>query len=228
MERPTYVLVHGAWHGAWCWRDLGAELDRRDLAWRAVDLPSAHDTGSGSMDLADDVAAVADLAHNLGPVVLVGHSYAGAVIAEAASSIDELANLVFLAALIPRPGQSATDASREVRVRTALDDAVVVDGPLLRINPEHASAAFYGDSAASDQSWAIERLGSQTLASLRSVRQAPDPPVTRRYVLCEHDRAIDPSLQELMSQRCDDVVRLSSDHSPFLSHAVECVDAIVS
>ena len=39
---PTYILVHGAWGGAWCWRDVGAEMDRRGVAWRAVDLPSSR------------------------------------------------------------------------------------------------------------------------------------------------------------------------------------------
>jgi len=227
MERPTYVLVHGGWHGAWCWRDVTAELDRRDIGWRALDLPSAHDEGAGTRDLADDARAVAEAAGGIGPVVLVGHSYAGAVIAEAAASVERLTKLVFLAALIPGPGQSAADASRELRVRTALDEAIVADGPLLRIDPERAAAAFYGDCSQSDQMWAIDHLGSQTLASFRSARESSDPLVTRRYVLCQDDRAIDPSLQALMSQRCDEVIRMSSDHSPFLSHSVDCVDAIV-
>jgi pimeloyl-ACP methyl ester carboxylesterase len=228
MERPTYVLVHGGWHGAWCWRDVTAEFDRRGVAWRSLDLPSAHADGDARRDLTDDARCVVETARGAGPVVLVGHSYGGAVIAEAAASIDQLDRLVFLAALIPRPGQSATDASRQVRVRTALDEAIQVEGPLLKIDPEGASAAFYGDCSPLDQAWAIERLSSQTLASFRSARRAPDPGATRRYVLCERDRAIDPSLQELMSERCDDVIRLSSDHSPFLSHAVECVDVIVA
>jgi pimeloyl-ACP methyl ester carboxylesterase len=192
-----------------------------------VDLPSGRDTGTGSSDLSDDASAVAAAAHGSGRVVLVGHSYAGAVIAEAAANVDELSSLVFVAALIPGPGQSANDASRELRIRTSLDEAIVVDGPLLRINPDRASEAFYGDCSPSDQEWATSRLGTQTLASFVSARQTPDRSVPRRYVLCDRDRAIDPAIQEIMSQRCDDVIRLSSDHSPFLSHAVECVNAIV-
>ncbi|MDE3064556.1 MAG: alpha/beta fold hydrolase, partial [Acidobacteriota bacterium] len=224
MPEPTYLLVHGAWHGAWCWRDVAAELDRRRVPWRAVDLPSSRDP-EGVRDLRDDAAAVVALADVGGPVVLVGHSYGGAVIAEAASRVPELAGLVYLAALVPRPGQSATDASREVRVRTALDDATVVDGPLLRVRADGAAAAFYGDCSLADQGWAVAQLSSQTLASFRCPRQEDDPPTPRRYVLCERDRAIDPSLQDVMSARCDEVVRLASDHSPFLSHPRECVTA---
>lgn len=226
MPAPTYVLVHGAWHGAWSWREVAAEFDRQHVPWRAVDLPSSHDL-EGVADLRDDVAAVLALANAGGPVVLVGHSYGGAVIAEAATSVAELVGLVFLAALVPRPGQSATDASREVRVRTDLDDATEVDGPLLRIRSDGAAAAFYGDCSPADQAWAVAQLTSQTLVSFRRARQEDDPPAPRRYVLCERDRAIDPSVQEVMSSRCDELVRLTSDHSPFLSHPTECVTAIL-
>lgn len=227
MEQPTYLLVHGGWHGAWCWRHVTAEFDRRGVAWRAIDLPSAHDD-TGVADLDADVRAVARAAADVGPVVLVGHSYGGAVVAEAAALVESLVGLVFLAALVPLHGQSATDASREVRVRTALDDAITVDGPLLRIDPAGAPAAFYEDCSPADRAWAIERLSAQTLVSFRSPRRSLDPAVDRRYVLCERDRALDPSLQEAMAARCGEVVRLASDHSLFLSHAVECVEAILA
>ncbi|MFI5035446.1 MAG: alpha/beta fold hydrolase [Acidimicrobiales bacterium] len=227
MERPTYVLVHGAWHGAWCWRDLGAELDRRGVAWRALDLPSAHDDRDGSANLVDDAAAVTAAARDAGPVILVGHSYAGAVVSEAATALPDLRGLIFVAALIPGPGQSATDASHEVRVRTAMDDTVEADGPWIRVRPEGAALAFYGECPAPVQAWAIERVGRHTTASFRQARQSPDADAARRYVLCEHDRAIDPSLQEVMARRCDDVVRLGSDHSPFLSHPGDLADAIL-
>jgi len=49
----------------------------------------------------------------------------------------------------------------------------------------------------------------------------------RRYVLCRDDRAIDPSVQEIMAERCDEVQVVESDHSPFLSCPDVCVDAIL-
>src|ERR1700722_6925519 len=81
---PTYKLVHGGWSGAWCWRDVGAELDRREVSWRALDLPSSRNGADPSTGLADDAAAVAALADGDGPYILVAHSYGGAVVAEAA------------------------------------------------------------------------------------------------------------------------------------------------
>src|SRR5580692_6485407 len=135
MASPTYILVHGAWGGAWCWRDVGAEFDRRGVSWRAVDLPSSRNGAAPATGLAEDAAAVVALADGEGPYILLAHSYGGAVASEAAPLIPNLERCLYVAALIPSPGESATDASRLVRVRTLLDDAIEVDGDFLRLNP---------------------------------------------------------------------------------------------
>jgi len=227
MVEPTYILVHGAWHGAWCWRDVGAMFDERGITWRAIDLPSSHDDGEGSNDLEVDCTALVEMASSVGPVVLVGHSYGGAVISDAASRIPALEKLVYVAALIPRLDESSTDASRVVRIRTALDEAMVVDGPYVGLEPALVVDALYHRSSSSTQAWAAGRVGRQTLASFRSPRRSPDPKVVRRYVLCRDDRAIDPSVQAIMAGRCDEVLAIDSDHSPFLSCPDVCVDAIL-
>ena len=192
-----------------------------------MDLPSAHDAEDGANDLEADVTALSAVANVDGPVVLVGHSYGGAVISEAASRIDQLTGLIYIAALVPNPGECASDASRVVRVRTELDEAMEVAGPFVRLDPTRAAAGLYAECASDVQSWALAQLGRQTIASFRGIRHSPDMNVTRRYLLCRHDRAIDPSVQELMGERCDEVIELASDHSPFLSHPVECADAVL-
>ena len=227
MSEPTYLLVHGAWHGAWSWRLLAEEFDRRGVAWRTVELPSAHDEGDGTSDLAADVRAVIAAAELAGPSVLVGHSYAGGVIAEASSQLPSVSGLVFIAALIPALGQSATDVSRLGGVRTELDSAIVVDGPRLRLDPTLARSALYGDCDESIANDATSRLGAQTIASFRAKRANPDVAVKRHYIRCTQDRAIDPSLQALLASACDTTVDLASDHSPFLSHPGFCADAIL-
>ena len=227
MSEPTFILVHGAWHGSWCWREVGRELDRRHIAWRAVDLPSARNDAAGLRDLESDAAEVVRSADVSGPVILVGHSYAGAVISEAAARVTSLVELVFLAALIPAVGQSATDVSREVGVRTLLDEAMMVDGEFIRLDPSRAPSALYHQCSTDTKAWASAQLSRQSLASFRAIRRAPETKIPCRYLLCRDDRAIDPSLQERMSQSCHDVTELMSDHSPFLSHPVACADFIV-
>ena len=105
------VLVHGAWHGAWCWSAVQARLDQRGIASLAVDLPGHGASSEPLGGLHDDAAAVTALLdhladRNTGPVVLVGHSYGGAVITQAAAGRDDVAHLAYLAAFALDDGES--------------------------------------------------------------------------------------------------------------------------
>jgi pimeloyl-ACP methyl ester carboxylesterase len=228
MEKPTYVLVHGAWGGAWCWDQFTKDLDVRGARWRTVDLPSSRIGIDPLSDLAADADVVVSTAADVdGPVVLVGHSYAGSVITESAPRVADLVGLFYIAATVPEIGQSHSDTARLVRVRTLMDSAIRVEGPLLLLDLEIAPLALYQESSPELREWACSRLSTQTLASFRSARTAPSVQAPRRYVLCRHDQALDPSLQALVSQRCDEVVEIESDHCPFLSHIDRLADILL-
>ncbi|MGE0253328.1 MAG: alpha/beta hydrolase family protein [Alphaproteobacteria bacterium] len=121
----TFVLVHGSWHGGWCWRDL-APLLRRD--GHEVHTPTLTGCGanvhrlSRDIDLtvhADDVVNLL-FYEDLKDVILVGHSYAGLVVAAAAPRVAErLRSLVFLDAYIVPPGGRGFDLWDEARVTAA-------------------------------------------------------------------------------------------------------------
>ncbi len=228
MASPTYILVHGAWGGAWCWRDVGAEFDRRGVSWRAVDLPSSRTGADPATGLAEDAAAVVALTDGDGPYILLAHSYGGAVASEAAPLIPNLERCLYVAALIPSPGESATDASRLVRVRTLLDDAIEVDGDFLRLNPTLAAKALYADCTPDTSKWAVDQLSTQTLASFRTPRESEKMRAETIYVRCTNDHAVDPELQQLMSEECDFALDLESEHSPFLSQPSHFCDVILS
>jgi pimeloyl-ACP methyl ester carboxylesterase len=158
----------------------------------------------------------------------VGHSYAGAVITQAAPLVDRLDSLFYIAATVPEIGQSHSDTARLVRVRTEMDSAIHLDGDILRLDLESAALALYQESSPELREWAKSRLSTQTLASFRGARTAASVDVPTRYVLCRHDHALDPSLQELVSNRCDEVIEIDSDHCPFLSHTEELADILVA
>src|ERR1700744_3131667 len=83
---PTMLLVHGAWHGAWCWTDLAVELAQ--LAWsiETLDLPSALRTPAlpePSAGMRDDALVIRRAIEDIdGPVLVVGHSYGGIPVTE--------------------------------------------------------------------------------------------------------------------------------------------------
>ncbi|MGC2486703.1 MAG: alpha/beta hydrolase [Acidimicrobiales bacterium] len=228
MTDPTYVLVHGGWGGGWVWRDLGAELTRRDVPWTAVDLPSSTHGAHPTTFLADDAHEVAAVANAEGPVVLVGHSYGGAVLCEAAQDVTHLQRLVYIAALVPLLGESATEVSREVQARTILDEAIQVEGDYLTLEPVLAKIALYQDCVDETADWAVTQLSSQTLASFRSPRGSFDVDVPSYYVRCTLDNAVDLSLQELMASRCDEFATLESGHSPMFSTPAALCDLILA
>ncbi len=224
----TYILVHGGWGGAWTWRDVGKELTRREIPWTALDLPSATRGAHPNTYLADDAREVAEVAKLDGPVVLVGHSYGGAVITEAAEQIPNLERVVHIAALVPALGQSATEAKSEVEIMTRLDDAIERQGDFLVLNPVLAHVALYQDCKEKVAASAVSQLTPQTIASFRSPRSSFDVDVPSRYILCTNDNALDPTLQKVMSQRCTEVVTLESDHSPFLSRPGVLTDLLLA
>lgn len=106
----TFLLVHGAWHGGWCWRDVAKELRR---AGHAVFTPTLSGLGDrahlpwAGIGLATHVRDIVNVieAEELAAVRLVGHSYGGIVISGVAEyCADRLAHLVYLDALVPRHG----------------------------------------------------------------------------------------------------------------------------
>jgi len=113
----TYVLVHGAWHGGWCWCRVLTCLhsESREVQGFAPTLTGLGDRfhlASPEIDLSVHVRDVLSVIedHNLHDVILVGHSYAGMVITTVAERVPErLAQLVYLDAFVPLDGQSLAD-----------------------------------------------------------------------------------------------------------------------
>ena len=99
----TFALIHGAWHGAWCWEPLVSELERRGHRAVAVDLP-CDDPAATTMDNAQRVAdsLAGDPSDD---VVVVGHSLGG-ITAAVIPLLRPVRQVVFLCALMPRPGRS--------------------------------------------------------------------------------------------------------------------------
>jgi pimeloyl-ACP methyl ester carboxylesterase len=153
----TFVLVHGAWHGGWCWRRVA---DRLHAGGHAVFTPTltglgerAHLMRAGiglDTHIADVVNAITW--EGLGDVVLCGHSYGGFIISGVAEKIaPTIRSIVFLDAFLPRDGESVRELTGPA-VREAID-ATLRRGDL-GIAPRSAEA--FGVNPA-DRAW-IDRL----------------------------------------------------------------------
>jgi pimeloyl-ACP methyl ester carboxylesterase len=192
----TVVLVHGAWHGAWCFEREIPLLRAAGIPVVALDLPGHGRDPGPFTDLHGDAARVrAALDGTEGDVVLLGHSYGGAVITEAGVH-PAVTHLVYLCALALDSGEScATAAVGEAKTlshdgRPTLADGLVnhPDGSTT-LTPEAAAACLYNDCDADTVAWAIAHLGPQPMANLG---QSPTAVAWRQtpstYVVCADDQ----------------------------------------
>jgi pimeloyl-ACP methyl ester carboxylesterase len=211
----TVVLVHGAWHGAWCWDLVRRRLDAAGIANIAVDLPSVQRAGATLTDDADHVRSVLDATP--APVVLVGHSYGGAVITDAGTH-PNVAHLVYLTAFALDEGESVNENDLTGGETMTLADAIDASDGVLRFDPELAREYFFHDCDLGTSASAAGQLRPMSFGAMTGSPRAiawRDRPST--YVVCTDDRALPVALQESNARRTGTVVEMPTSHSPFLS-----------
>ena len=226
----TFALVHGAWHGAWCWELLEAELERRGHRTVATDLPCENPASTSSLYADVVVAALHGVDDD---VVLVGHSLGGLTIPVVASR-RPVRSQVYLCALVRAPGQSMADrAEANADFGPADFSASIVgnDDGTITIPPEAAARFLYQDCTPDQIAWATKRLRRQGGALW--VEQAPydELPATEyAYILCRDDRGVSPawSRREVPGLLGITPIELDGSHSPFVSRPAELADALVS
>lgn len=211
---PTYILVHGAWHGAWAWDLITQRLRTAGKSVVAVDLPSVRAELPSTATFADDAAyvtAAIDAAET--PVVLVGHSYGGMVITEAASGRNDVVHLCFVTALVLDVGQSLA-GENDTRIPAWVD----LTDDRIASKPHDPVFQFYGDVDAAQAAACVARLGWQSTDALRGpISTTAWREIPSSYVLCTEDEAISFHAQTSMSRRTQRQFTLESAHSPFLS-----------
>lgn len=214
----TFALVHGAHHGAWAWSYLVPALERRGHEVVAVDLP-CEDVTAGVSRYA---RIVVDALAGRDDALVVGHSLGGLVVPVVAS-IRSLRRMVFIAAVVPEPGRSlAEQAAADPRMRARGSKIDNSDGTQSR-PPDEAVRRYYHDCDDAARRYALARLRRQARTpALEPSPLAVWPAVPATYIICAHDRAVDPAYQRDAARRLGaETIELRSSHSPFLSRPAE-------
>jgi pimeloyl-ACP methyl ester carboxylesterase len=211
-QRPTLVLVAGAWHLPSTWDLLRGELDALGYASRAVKLPTTGPDPRGG--LREDAEAVrAAIEAISGPVVVVAHSYGGIPATEGTAGLPNVQRLIYLAAYVP-------DVDESLYTLHGMPDPDSAEGLFpIGSNPR---AKFYADVPEAVADLAISRLVDQLHQPFAEhVTRAAWHTVPSTYIITEQDASLPVELQEQMATRAKNIHRIPTSHSPFLSRPAE-------
>ncbi len=231
-----FLLIHGAWHGAWCWVKLVPELERAGHRVKVTNLPG-HDGAAvdpSTIRLNTYAGHVARLLDECdAPVILVGHSMGGMVITQAAElRPDRIKALVYLAAFLPLNGESLLAIENSNKwssvPQNLVPDAAGLTG---RIRPSQVPRLFYRDCSEEDVRFAMERLVPEPLPPLAdpvAITAENFGTVPRYYIECFEDEAIVIEQQRKMREAtpCAKVFTLKTSHSPFFSAPGELAETL--
>ncbi|MEO2129979.1 MAG: alpha/beta hydrolase [Microbacterium sp.] len=226
MNRATTVLlVHGAWHGSWCWDPVASILRERGFDVRTVDLPTVHHPNRAELGLADDAAAVADaIAAIDGPVTVVAHSYGGVPTTQGAGD-PRVRHIVFIAAFVLDEGESLLAS-----VGGVAPDWWQVDGALTTAgsDAQPPQSLFFGDLDTQTADSTSQRLQAQaTRPFLEEVTMVAWRGRPTTYIVTERDAIFPVFAQEALAARSESAIhRLDTSHSPFLSRPIAVADII--
>jgi len=211
-QRGALVLVHGAWHGVWCWEDLLPALDARGWSTSTVDLPSV--SGDPDLGMYDDAKAVREhLATLDGPVTVLAHSYGGVPVSEAANTVPNVTHLIYLAAHMLQVGEA---------VVTPTGGPWFPPDARLLPAPEPAREIFYHDVPAQQAAEASARLRPHSARAFTDKQtNASWQTITSTLILCDEDRALPGVFSERGPSMAAAVFHLPGSHSPFLSRPAE-------
>jgi pimeloyl-ACP methyl ester carboxylesterase len=218
--KPTIVLVHGAWADSSSWNGEISRLqdDGYSVVAPAVPLRS----------LSGDAAYIASvLAGIKGPIVLVGHSYGGAVITNAAMGNANVKALVYIDAFVPAQGETVlglAGMNPGSQLPASITEAPYTDGAGsgvdVYINPADFRSAFAADVPRAKANLMAVTQRPVTLAALTGVSGAPAwASIPSWYLVGRQDEAIPPATQLFMAKRAHShTVEINASHASLVSH----------
>jgi pimeloyl-ACP methyl ester carboxylesterase len=220
IKTKDVILVHGAWADGSSWSKVIPLLERRGFHVTAVQLPLTS--------VADDVATVnRAIELDPGPLVLVGHSYAGIVITEAGND-PKVSGLVYISAFAPDAGQSVASLNASVPV-TPVVAQIRLNAGFLSITSEGIRADFAQDLSDTEKQTLAVTQGPIAAGALGTPATAPAW-LTKPswYIVASEDRVLSPKLEAMMAQTINaETTTVRSSHVIMLSRPDAVADVII-
>ncbi|MEU2601731.1 alpha/beta hydrolase [Streptomyces hirsutus] len=226
--KPTIVLVHGAFADASSWNGVVERLERRGYT---VIAPANPLRG-----LYNDSAYIASVLDSVkGPIVLVGHSYGGALISSAAAGNPRVKSLVYVSALMPDVGESGM--SLAARFPSELDTATKsvpyradgISGTDLYLKPDRLRQVFAADLPESTtRVLAVTQRPAATTAFSEKAKVAAWKHIPSWFLVAKQDKTINPDQERFQAKRAGShTVEIDSSHVAMISHPEAVTDLVL-
>ena len=217
MANPTIVLVHGFWGGAAHWTKVIVQLTRMGYG-------DIHAVENPLTSLADDAERTRKMVAQVkGPVLLVGHSYGGAVITQA-GNLPNVVGLVYIAAFAPEEGESLGAIGAAFPPPSGVLNAAPDSDGFVFINPAKFGESFCQDLPADEQ---LVMAVTQKAPVGSLFGEAAGPPAWKAkpswYQISSEDRMIQPENEKRMAERmgAKKIITLAAGHASLASKPVE-------
>jgi pimeloyl-ACP methyl ester carboxylesterase len=215
------VLVHGAWADGSSWSKIIPLLSAKGLHAAAVQNPLSS--------IANDVASTNRLINAQdGPVLLVGHSYGGAVITEAGNN-PKVAGLVYVAAFAPDAGETCGGLAGKFAATPLFSEVRPVDDGFLMLTEKGVRESFAQDLASEEQKLVFAVQGATQGAILGTpLTKAAWHDKPTWFVIASNDRAIAPEQESFTAKRMNaQTLTVPSSHVPMLSQPNKVAEFIL-
>lgn len=230
-----FILIHGAYHGGWCWDAVADHMRTAGHEVLAPDLPG-HGRDPGwlvDQTMPNYITSIQSLIKSSPTgVTLVGHSMGGAIATAAAQTFpDKVAHIVYLTAYIPINGESVGDVVKTDPASHVKVDRVDVDGMnAVSLKSGTLADAFYNDATPQMLSYAEDRVQLQSPIPFRHRFDLNSSDIPKTAIICSQDRAISPGHQRWMAERagCTTILELDAGHSPFITRPNDLTKLITS
>lgn len=235
-----YMLVHGSWHGMWCWEKLIPYLEQQGHVVSCFDLP-----GSGNRFAEIDEVNL-ELLENCvedeikkiqAPFCIVAHSFAGLLLAGLSEKYShQIEHTFYLAAWLPREGKSLVDMAIAYNNSELPSILQTTENPAwVALEPEGAKELFFHDCSEDDKQFAIARIKPKNKLPDNTPQLGVNPKnslAKSTYVLCEKDRVVNPKSQLDMARSFgfqeSQIKRIQTGHAPFLAKPKEMTEILLN
>jgi pimeloyl-ACP methyl ester carboxylesterase len=236
-SRKTYILIHGAWHGKWCWKYITPILEKYGHDVIAIDLPGHGENQRNfrKISLESYINAIYDIIKLYNKkIILIGHSMAGVIISQIAEYLpDHIEELIYITAFIPDNNSTLSAEAQKSLSSGILKETNINlrENSIALKNSPALIDLFLNRCKKKDIDFSLDLLQKEPYRPfINPIAITPDKfgRVKKTYIHCLYDNVILPADQNRMALKniCNRI-SIPADHSPFFSSPEQLAKAIM-